>query len=94
MSDRSINPPLFSSRDAYKPAYAARIQEFIEAGHRAALRPASEDQEKIALILVDYQHDFVNPSGTLYVPGSQGDIDRFLLWFYKNAHRISSVFAS
>ena len=94
MSDRSIYPPLFSSRDAYKPAYAARIQEFIEAGHRAALRPASEDQEKIAVILVDYQHDFVHPSGTLYVPGSQGDIERFLIWFYKHAHRITSVYAS
>jgi len=94
MSGKFIHPPLFSSHDAYKPAYAARIQEFIEAGRQADLPAASEDQERIAVILVDYQHDFVNPSGALYVPSSQDDIARFLKWFYKNASRITSVYAS
>jgi nicotinamidase-related amidase len=94
MSEKFIHPTLFSSQDAYKPAYAARIEEFIEAGRQTDLPPASGDQEKIAVILVDYQHDFVNPSGALYVPGSQEDIERFLIWFYKNADRITSIYAS
>ena len=74
--------------------YAARTQEFTEAGRRAGLTPASSDREKIAAVLVDYQHDFVDPSGTLYVPGSQADVARFLTWFYSNAHSITTIYAS
>ncbi len=87
-------PALFSIQDAYKSAYPARVQEFTAAGWQAGLRPASEDQETLAVVIVDYQHDFVDPSGTLSVPGSQDDIARFLAWFYTNAHRITSVYAS
>jgi nicotinamidase-related amidase len=82
------------AQDAFKGPYAARTQEFTEAGRSAGLTPASSDSEKIAAVLVDYQHDFVDPSGTLYVPGSQADVARFLTWFYRNAHRISTVYAS
>lgn len=68
----------FDVHDAFKGPYAARIAEFTQAGKEAGLILANEDTEKIALVLVDYQHDFVDPSGTLYVPGSQEDVARFL----------------
>jgi nicotinamidase/pyrazinamidase len=87
-------PQMFDVQDAFKGPYAPRIQEFTEAGQRAGYAPAEGDAEKIAVILVDYQHDFVDPSGTLYVPGSREDIARFLTWFYVNAHRITSIYAS
>jgi nicotinamidase/pyrazinamidase len=87
-------PQLFDVQDAFKGPYAPRIQEFIEAGQRAGYTSSAGDSEKIAVILVDYQHDFVDPSGTLFVPGSQEDIARFLTWFYVNAHRITSIYAS
>ncbi len=74
--------------------YTARIQEFTEAGRRAGLTLASSDSETTAVVLVDYQHDFVDPSGTLYVPGSQADVARFLTWFYANAHKITTIYAS
>jgi len=74
--------------------YAARIAEFTEAGLRADFAPASGDSQKIAVALVDYQHDFVDPSGTLYVPGSQADVARFLAWFYASAHKITTIYAS
>jgi nicotinamidase-related amidase len=45
-------------------------------------------------VLVDYQHDFVDPSGTLYVPGSQADVARFLSWFYANVPGITTIYAS
>jgi nicotinamidase/pyrazinamidase len=91
-----VNPStaLFSVQDAFKGPYAARIQEFTEAGQQAGFTPAHEDREKIAVVLVDYQHDFVDPSGTLNVPGSQHDIARFLAWFYTNTHKITSEYAS
>jgi len=94
MVNLSTPPTLFSAQDAFKGPYPARFQEFTEAGRKAGFIAAHEDREKIALVLVDYQHDFVDPTGTLYVPGSQDDVARLLTWFYTNAHRISSVYAS
>ena len=94
MVNLSTPPTLFSVQDAFKGPYPARFQEFTEAGRKAGFIAAHEDREKIALVLVDYQHDFVDPTGTLYVPGSQDDVARLLTWFYTNAHRISSVYAS
>ncbi len=87
-------PQLFDVQDVFKGPYAARVQEFTAAGQRAGYTLAQGDTEKIAVMLVDYQHDFVDPSGALYVPGSQEDIARFLTWFYINAHRITSIYAS
>lgn len=87
-------PPLADERDAFKRAYAARFQEFTEAGRRASFAPAQDDRTKIALVLVDYQHDFVDPSGTLAVPGAQADVARLLRWFYTHAPQITSIYAS
>src|SRR5438876_4716983 len=94
MAQQLRTPALFDVQDAFKGAYAPRIQAFTEAGQQAGFTPAHTDTEKIAVILVDYQHDFVDPTGTLYVPGSQQDVARFLTWFYANAHRITSIYAS
>ena len=94
MVNHSSTPALFDVQDAFKGPYAPRIQAFTEAGQQAGLTPAQSDAEKIVVILVDYQHDFVDPTGTLYVPGSQQDVARFLTWFYANAHKISSIYAS
>src|SRR5947209_3319665 len=94
MINRTVAPALFDAQDVFKGPYAPRIQAFTEAGQRAGLAEAHSDAEKIAVILVDYQHDFVDPTGTLYVPGSQQDVARFLTWFYANAHRITSIYAS
>lgn len=87
-------PTPYDTQDAFKGPYPARIQEFTGAGRRAGLTPASSDSETTAVVLVDYQHDFVDPSGTLYVPGSQADVARFLTWFYANAQKITTIYAS
>ena len=89
-----IAPKLFDAQDIYKGVYAPRIQAFTEAGQNAGLTVAESDEERIAVILVDYQHDFVDPSGTLSVPGAQQDVARFLGWFYANAHKITTIYAS
>jgi nicotinamidase/pyrazinamidase len=94
MSTLPLAPAIFDPQDAFRGPYAARIAEFSEAGRQAGLRPAAEDRERVALVLVDYQHDFVDPSGTLYVPGSQEDVARLLSWFYRCADRISAIYAS
>ena len=94
MPYQPTTPTLFDTQDAFKGPYAPRIQAFTEAGQHADLPPADSDTAKIALLLVDYQHDFVDPTGTLYVPGSQHDVARFLTWFYTNASTITSIYAS
>lgn len=87
-------PSLFDVNDAFRGPYAARIQAFTEAGRSAMYTPAANDTERIALVLVDYQHDFVDPTGTLSVPGAREDVARLLHWFYTNAHKITTVYAS
>ncbi len=87
-------PSLADAQDIFKGAYAARFQAFTEAGRQAALATARDDSEKIALVLVDYQHDFVDPTGTLAVPGAREDVARLLTWFYANASRITTIYAS
>jgi nicotinamidase-related amidase len=94
MSQKAAAPALFTTQDTMRGAYAPRIAEFTEAGRQAGLEAAANDTEKIAIILVDCQHDFVDPTGTLSVPGAQEDMARFLTWFYTNAHRITSIYAS
>jgi nicotinamidase/pyrazinamidase len=87
-------PSLADRQDALRGAYAARFEEFTQAGRQTDFVPAQSDKEKIAVILVDYQHDFVDPTGTLSVPGAQDDVVRFLDWFYANASKITTVYAS
>ncbi len=94
MADFPGGPALAAREDAFRGPYAARFQEFTTAGREAQLTPAVHDTVKIAVILVDYQHDFVDPSGTLAVPGAQADVVRFLHWFYGNAQHITTVYAS
>ncbi len=94
MNHKATAPALFDVQDTIRGAYAPRIQAFMEAGRQAGLEEAANDTEKIAVILVDCQHDFVDPTGTLYVPGAQQDMARFLTWFYQNAHRVTSIYAS
>jgi nicotinamidase-related amidase len=87
-------PALVDEQDAWREAYAARFQEFAQAGRQAGLPPAERDTETIALILVDYQHDFTAPTGTLSVPGAQEDVARLLRWFYANAAHITTIYVS
>jgi nicotinamidase/pyrazinamidase len=97
MSRPQYAPRLYNQQakpDAKREPYAARISEFAEEGRKASLAPASEDRQRIAVILVDYQFDFVDPHGTLAVRGAQDDVDRFLTWFYTNADKITSIYAS
>jgi nicotinamidase-related amidase len=87
-------PNLYSPEDAYKGPYAPRLSAFIAAGLTAGLAPARDDTTTRALLLVDEQHDFVDPAGALAVPGAQGDLARLLAWFYANAAAITHIYAS
>jgi nicotinamidase-related amidase len=94
MTSEARAPALFSAQDAYRGPYAARMSAFMQAGLAAGLASAREDAETLALVLVDVQHDFVDPTGTLAVPGAQDDLARLLAWFYRHAGSVTQVYAS
>ena len=60
----------------------------------AGLKPAVEDKENVHLIIIDMQVDFCHEKGSLYVPGSLGDIQRTTEFIYNNAERITNITCS
>jgi nicotinamidase-related amidase len=88
------SPNLYRPDDVYKAPYAARVDTFMRAGAAAGLTLARDDATTTALVLVDVQHDFVDPAGTLSVPGAQDDVARLLGWLYTNAGRVTRIYAS
>ncbi len=74
----------------FYPDVVALAQEAARAG----LPPASQDQQRIQLLIIDMQVDFCHPQGTLHVPGAVQDIRRLVEFIYRNAGRISSITCS
>lgn len=69
----------------------ARIAAEAAAGNMA---PASEDEKRVHLLIIDMQIDFCHDSGTLYVPGAQGDIRRLTEFIYRHGERITAITCS
>lgn len=57
------------------------------------LPSAVEDKEKVALLLVDPQQDFME-QGSLGVPGSHADMARTINFIYQHLNKISQIFIS
>ena len=57
-------------------------------------RPYWEDNERIALVIIDMQYDFVDPDGVLFVPGAAGDCLRLVKWIEKHSPRITKIYVS
>ena len=57
----------------------------------ANLPPAVADKQKIHLVIIDMQIDFCHDQGSLFVPGSGGDIQRTIEFIYNNAARITNI---
>jgi len=74
----------------FYPDVAALAQEAAGAG----LPPASQDQQRAQLLIIDMQVDFCHPQGTLHVPGAVEDIRRLVEFIYRNAERISRITCS
>ncbi|MBK7177310.1 MAG: hypothetical protein KA362_15740 [Chloroflexi bacterium] len=61
---------------------------------QANLPPATQDKQKIHLVIIDMQVDFCHAGGSLNVPGSVGDIQRLTEFIYTNAERITNITCS
>lgn len=85
----------------YDPARVAQIydvdfQRAYEAGLAAFQRPASKDDPRVLLWLIDVQVDFVfpAPTGRLTVPNALDDTRRTVEFIYENVHGITQIAAS
>jgi nicotinamidase/pyrazinamidase len=83
----------------YDPArvgtfFEPRTVEAVKAGHGAKLKPAREDEERVLLLLVDPQVDFVHEDGALSVPGAVADTRRTIEWLFKNNEQVTGIVAS
>jgi len=76
----------------YEPDYQAAY----EAGAKVFQKPATADQPRVLLWLVDVQNDFILPPplGRLPVPGAVEDSRRTIEWIYRNVHQITQITAS
>ena len=65
-------PPHFSPETVGKVDYAKRTKEARYWALRYGIRPASEDELKVALLLIDVQNTFCIPGFELFVAGRSG----------------------
>lgn len=83
----------------YDPAivgqyFEPRTAEAVAAGHAAKVNPSRDDKERVLLLLVDPQVDFIHEDGSLSVPGAVDDTRRTIEWICNNVDRITGIIAS
>lgn len=83
-----VNPATFGDLTS-----TANIGKVVDFARRESLRPAVENDERILLINIDNQKDFM-PNGSLGVPGADKDVERLCQWIYKNIDKIGYIISS
>ena len=48
-------------------------------------------KKKVALLVIDAQHDFCSPNGALPVPGAEEDNNRLSQWILNNKNSIGYI---
>ena len=86
--------PSFYNPTRIGTLYHPNVAHIAAEATAANLRPAAEDKENLHLVIIDMQVDFCHPDGTLFVPGSVGDIQRTIEFIYNNAERITNITCS
>jgi len=66
----------------------------IQAGYETQISAAENDAERIVLMLVDMQVDFIHADGNLSVPGAIDDTRRTIEWIFNNIERLTTIAAS
>ena len=90
--------PGFYSPDDAGALRIERAGEVAEAARalkqRGAVRPASDDEERIAAFGIDLQLGFCHPQGSLFVPGAVEDTRRALEVLHSNLDRVTTMILS
>lgn len=74
--------------------YAPDTNAAVNAGRAAESAPAADDSERVALLLIDAQVDFIHKDGALSVPGAIDDTRRTIEWLFDNLGHITTIIAS
>jgi nicotinamidase/pyrazinamidase len=86
--------PDFYHPESVGALYVPGIEAAISQGQAAGLPPASADELRTILLLVDPQVDFIHTNGSLSVPGAIDDTRRTIEWIVRNAEHITAIAAS
>lgn len=92
--DGDLGLPSFYDPAKVGMLYAPDVAGAIRDGQAAGLKPADQDKQKVVLILVDAQVDFIHPDGALSVPGAVADTRRTVEWLLRNTGQVSTIIAS
>jgi nicotinamidase-related amidase len=85
--------------EVYRVPYQDRFRDAVAWRERHELSPASRDELRIGLLLVDVQNSFCLPEFELFVAGRSGsgaveDNGRLCRFLYRNLHNITQVHAT
>ena len=86
--------PAFHDRKRVGDLYAPDTSAAVLAGRGMGMDPSETDEERILLLLVDPQVDFIHEDGTLAVPGAVDDTRRTIDWIFAHGHRITDIAVS
>lgn len=84
---------------AYQPDVGALLQAAATFRETHRVPSASEDRERVRMLLIDVQKDFCFPEGTLYVAGRSGtgaveDNRRVAEFIYRNLDQLTELLAT
>lgn len=86
--------PSFYSPDRVGQLFVPDTPRAIAEGLSAGVSPASTDSQRVMLLLVDAQVDFIHEDGALSVPGAVADTQRTIEWLFRNLSDVTTIAAS
>ena len=75
------------------PQNTRSLNEILAKANQEKLQPASKNVEQVLVIAIDVQNDFME-HGSLAVPGSHADVERFTQFIYNNVDKIAQIAVS
>jgi nicotinamidase-related amidase len=69
------------------------LNQILMLASKETLQPSTKNPEQVLVIGIDVQNDFME-KGSLAVPNSHGDVERFTRWIYNNLDNISKIAVS
>jgi nicotinamidase-related amidase len=83
--------PSFYRPERIGTLFYPEVQAIAAEAEQAGLRPATDDNTRVDLLIIDMQVDFCHERGALHVPGAREDIRRTIEFLYRNAERITHI---
>jgi nicotinamidase-related amidase len=76
-----------------EPTNTINLSDILTVAAEERLQPAHTNATQVAVIAIDIQKDFME-KGSLGVPGSHADVERFTRWIHRNLDKIARISVS